>query len=70
MDQQLSQEDLVKLLKRERFVREQLNNRVAALLGENLELLAVVQELTAEVQELRAARDGEVHPEILTDLSS
>jgi DNA anti-recombination protein RmuC len=51
--EQFSQEELVRIVKRDRFVKEQLNTRITALLVENLELLAIVQELQGDNQALQ-----------------
>ena len=41
----LSREDLLKLLQRAQFVKDQQAQRIGALLTENLELMAVLQEM-------------------------
>ena len=51
--EQLSHADLMSVVTRDRFVKEQLTGRVANLVQENLELLALVQQLQREVQQLR-----------------
>ena len=61
----LSREDLIHLLKRDQFVKEQLGARIGALWKENTELLAVVQELQAERQAVEVP-----HPEVPTDVTS
>jgi transcription elongation GreA/GreB family factor len=67
----LSQEELVRLVKRSQFVREQQNQRMIGILSENLELLAIIQELQADLAAARADSNGEVpHPEVLTDVTS
>lgn len=64
-------EELIRIIKRNQFVRDQMNQRITALLGENLELLAIVQELQADNQQLRVISNGEVsHPEVLADVTS
>lgn len=55
----LSRDDLVKVLTRDRFVKEQLTQRVAALTAENVELYGLLRELEAE---LAAARQPEAQP--------
>jgi hypothetical protein len=59
----LSREDLLRILNRDRFVKEQLSARVANLMHENLELLAIIQESRSS--------DGEVPtPEPVVDVTS
>lgn len=66
-----SKEDLIRIVKRNQFVRDHMNQRITALLGENLELLAIVQELQGDNQQLKAVSNGEVlHPEVLADVAS
>ena len=66
-----SKEDLIRIVKRSQFVREQMTQRITALLGENLELLAYVQELQNDAQQSRPEANGEVpHPEVLADVTS
>jgi len=66
-----SKEELIRIIKRSQFVKEQMNQRITALLGENLELLAIVQELQGDAQQMRALSNGEVpHPEVPTDVTS
>lgn len=43
----LSREDLLRVLARDRFVKEQLAGRIAGLIAENTELLGVIQELSS-----------------------
>jgi hypothetical protein len=43
----LSREDLLRILQRDRFVKEQLASRIGSLMHENVELLGVIQELQA-----------------------
>ena len=50
---QLSHADLMSVVTRDRFVKEQMSGRVASLVQENLELLALVRQLQGEVQQLR-----------------
>lgn len=40
----LSREDLLKIVQRDNFVKDQLSARVAALMRENLELIALIQD--------------------------
>jgi hypothetical protein len=49
----LSREDLIKLLRRDADVKQQLHFRIGGLMGENVELLCALQELQAEMIELR-----------------
>lgn len=51
--EQLSPEDMMSIITRDRFVKEQMSGRVANLVQENLELLALVRQLQGEVQQLR-----------------
>ena len=50
----LSRDDLIKVMNRDRFVKEQLAGRIAALTTENVELYGIVHEMETE---LAAARD-------------
>ena len=52
----LSREDLLKILERDRFVKEQLAFRIANLTSENVEMLGLVQEMQHELVELRQAQ--------------
>lgn len=45
----LSRDDLLRVLERDRFVKEQLALRVANLTAENVELLGLVAELQREL---------------------
>jgi hypothetical protein len=66
-----SKEDLIRFIKRGQFVKDQMSQRIITLLGENLELLAIVQELQADAQQVRPESNGEVpHPEVLADVTS
>ena len=49
----LSREDMAKVIMRDRFVKEQQGLRITALLSENLEMLAIVQELQADLADAR-----------------
>ena len=53
--EELSREDLLRILTRDRFVKEQLSSRVASLMHENLELMAIVQELQGTLQDLQSS---------------
>ena len=55
-----SREDLLKILQRDRFVKEQLASRVANLVHENIELMGIIQELQADIAQLRQSSNGEV----------
>ena len=48
------------MVRRGQFVRDQLNQRMTSLLGENLELLAIIQELQNDAKTTRNASNGEV----------
>lgn len=52
----LSRDDMIKVLQRDRFVKEQQGARIAALLQENLELTAIIQEMQGELGELRQSQ--------------
>ena len=56
----LSREDLLRVMQRDRFVKEQMANRIAALVHENIELVGLVNETQAEIRELRGQSNGEV----------
>jgi len=45
----LSRDDLIKVANRDRFVKEQLTQRIAAVMAENVELFGIVRELEAEL---------------------
>jgi hypothetical protein len=49
----LSREDLLKVMARDRQVKGDLANRLAATLAENSELMAIVRELEGELNEAR-----------------
>jgi hypothetical protein len=71
-----SKEELVRIVRRSQFIREQQNQRMSGLLGENLELLAIIQELQADLDAVRGSSNGEVvkgevlHPTPPVDLAS
>jgi hypothetical protein len=50
---EFSKDDLVRIVKRNQFVKEQMSQRITALVGENLELLAIVQEQQTDLAALR-----------------
>ena len=56
----LSREDLIRVMHRDRFVKEQMANRIAALVHENIELVGLVNETQAELRDLRTQSNGEV----------
>jgi hypothetical protein len=62
----LTRDDLVKILLRDRFVKAELTSRVAGLVRENLELTAIIQELQGDLGEARQAiqTNGEVPVEV------
>lgn len=67
----LSREELIRLLKRSNFVKDQLSSRLGSVVSENLELMGVIQELQIELQEARMPPAEEVpHPEVLADVTS
>ena len=49
----LSRDDLVKVLARDRFVKEQYLQRIAALTSENVELFGILREMETEAASLR-----------------
>ena len=56
----LSREDLLRILNRDRFVKEQMSARIGSLIHENIELLGIIQELQGSVSQVQAASNGEV----------
>ena len=54
----LTAEQMVQVIKRDRFIKEQLSARVAALLSENVELLAIIQEQNAMLQPIPSNGDN------------
>jgi hypothetical protein len=67
----LSREDLLRVLARDRFVKEQMANRIAALVHENIELVAIVNETQAALGQLRGQANGEVTtPSASADVTS
>lgn len=65
-----SREELMRLLKRSNFVKEQLSSRLGSVVSENLELMGVIQELQIELQEARMPAEEVPHPEVLADVTS
>ena len=68
----LTREDLVRVVQRDRFIKEQLSARIASVMHENVELVAIIQELQQDLGSLREgqatlmsdmASNGEVSPE-------
>ena len=49
----LTGNDYVRIINRDRFVKGELSNRVAALVRENLELLSIIQELQGDLAALQ-----------------
>jgi hypothetical protein len=49
----LTRDDLIKLMQRSNFVRDQQSQRIGQLLSENLELAAILNELQQENTALR-----------------
>lgn len=47
----LTEEQMIQVIKRDRFIKEQLTARIAALTTENVELLAIIQEQTYMLQQ-------------------
>src|SRR5262245_8394854 len=58
---ELSYDDLMKIVKRNHYVRDQLVQRVSVLLAENLELTAIIQEMQEALAttQLVADRNGD-----------
>jgi hypothetical protein len=65
----LSQQDLGRIIARDRFVKDELASRIAALVKENLELMSIIQEIQGDLAALResqtllAQANGEVQME-------
>lgn len=55
-----SYEDLVRVVKRDHFVKQQLSGRLAALIQENLELVSMLQE-QGEVSQPSHTHEGHTH---------
>lgn len=56
--EQMSREDLLRVAARDRFVKGQQDNRIALLIRENLELLAIVQEQQSELALMREQQEA------------
>lgn len=54
----LSREDLLKVMARDRIVKGELAMRLGAAQAENIELMAVIREVEADLEEARGARDA------------
>lgn len=50
---EVSREDLIRVIERDRFVKAQMSDRIAAMVRENLELLSIVQELQRDLNDVR-----------------
>jgi cell division protein FtsB len=61
--EELSREDLIAVMHRDRLVKAELSQRVGALVAENVELFALVRELQGELDAVRqsatAATNGD-----------
>jgi PP-loop superfamily ATP-utilizing enzyme len=72
--EEFSREDLLRILHRDRFVKEQLSGRVASLMHENLELMAIVQELQQTLVDLRESAtvlgNGDTEISVPADVTS
>ena len=67
----LSREDLLRVVQRDRFVKEQMSARLAGVLHENVELLGLLQEAQTEIAQLRGRSNGEVStPDTPVDVTS
>lgn len=56
----LSRDDLIRIVNRDRVVKDMLVSRLAAVVAENAELMAYVQELQGEPQPATRPADGPV----------
>lgn len=68
--EKLSNEQLIRLLRRALNTREQLSHQIGAVFAENVDLRGVIQEQSAEIGQLKAPPDVEPHPEVLGDVTS
>jgi hypothetical protein len=50
---ELTREDLLRVVQRDRFVKGEMASRIAALVQENLDLVAIVQELQQDLADVR-----------------
>ena len=49
----VSSGDLMRVINRDRYVKDELAGRVAALVKENLELMSIIQEIQGDLADLR-----------------
>src|SRR5262245_28468757 len=59
----LSREDLLRVLERDRFVKEQLSIRLASTIAENVELLGLVNELQRDLASRLPTTNGDGGPQ-------
>lgn len=59
----LSRDDLLRIVTRDRRVKEMLASRLAAVVAENAELMAIVQELQGEPERATTMRPAESNGE-------
>jgi hypothetical protein len=50
---ELTREDLVRVVQRDRYVKGEMASRIAALVQENLDLVAIVHELQQDLADVR-----------------
>jgi hypothetical protein len=48
-----TQQDLMRVVNRDRFVKEQLSSRCANLIQENLELVSIIQDLQRDLADIQ-----------------
>lgn len=51
--EELSQSDLRRIITRDRFVKGEMSSRIAALVQENLDLVAIINELQQDLADVR-----------------
>lgn len=59
--QQPTSEDLMRVVKRDHFVKSEMSSRIAALVRENLELMSIVQEQQQDLADLREGQQLLAH---------
>jgi hypothetical protein len=56
----MGREDLLRIARRDRWVKEMLTSRLTSVVTENVELLAIIRDLQIEMAQLQAIpRDGD-----------
>jgi hypothetical protein len=53
--EEMSREDLLKVMARDRFVKQTLSERLAGMISENAELVGIINEMDSELAEARSA---------------